>query len=332
MAVANELIERFRRDLDAIARPKDRLGLAVSGGPDSLALLILAAEARPGSVEAATVDHKLRPESEDEAKIVGEVCERLQVPHRVLEVHWKQKPETGVQDRARSERYRMLGTWALDRALDALATAHHADDQAETFLMRLSRGAGVKGLAAMRAVSPTPRSEVRLLRPLLGWRRTELEQVCASAGLTAIQDPTNEDEQFERVRVRRALATADWLDPAAIARSASHLAAADGALHWATTQAWEQRVTAAPAEILFDPAGLPLEIRWRLVRRAILQLATEGEGVQLRGRELDQLLPILNSGRRATLRGVLCSGGKSWRFVPAPRRTRPPNSSRLNLG
>src|SRR5205814_1395896 len=126
--------------------------------------------------------------------------------------------------------------------LRAVLTGHHLDDQAETFIMRLARGAGVRGLAAMRRLAPVPGSDVALLRPLLGWRRAELEQLCADSGLKPAQDPSNEDEQFERVRVRRALGSADWLDPAHVALSAANLAEADVALHWAMTQEWNRAV------------------------------------------------------------------------------------------
>ena len=143
-------IDRFRRDLDALVAPDARLGIAVSGGPDSLALLLLAAEARPGQVEAATVDHALRPASKSEAEVVAEVCARLGVPHVILSADWDEKPETAIQERAREMRYRLLGEWARERRLTIL-TAHHLDDQAETLLMRLARGAGVRGLAGMRS-------------------------------------------------------------------------------------------------------------------------------------------------------------------------------------
>ena len=173
MVPAPHLVERFARDLDALIAPGKRVGIAVSGGPDSLALLLLAAAARPGKIEAATVDHGLRPESRAEAKMVQGVCDSLRVPHLTLAAEWQEKPTTAIQERARTERYRLLSGWVQGRELDGLATAHHADDQAETFLMRLSRGAGVRGLAGMRSASNVPGREVMLLRPVLGWRRDE---------------------------------------------------------------------------------------------------------------------------------------------------------------
>jgi tRNA(Ile)-lysidine synthase len=316
------LIERFARDLDALIAPDRHIGIAVSGGPDSLALLLLAAAARPGRIEAATVDHALRPEGRDEAEMVQDLCRRLGVPHQTVAIEWLEKPRSAVQERARQERYRLLAAWAKDRSLDAIATAHHLDDQAETLVMRLGRGAGVRGLAGMRPAAIVPGSEIPLLRPLLGWRRSELEKICAASCVEAAADPSNEDDQFERIRIRRALASADWLDPASLGSSAAHLGEADAALEWATRGEWTHSVTNGGAEIVYRPADAPAEIRRRIVARAIAHLASEGQGSELRGRELDRLLGILANSGTATLRGVRCTGGREWRFTPAPARAR----------
>src|SRR5947209_9672893 len=192
MAPESALVERFAADLDALVDPGARIGIAVSGGPDSLALLLLAAAARPGKIEAATVDHALREGSRAEAETVAQLCARLGVPHAILSVEWDEKPVTGLQERGRAARYALLGAWAKERHLDAIATAHHRDDQAETLVMRLKRGAGVRGLAGMRASAVIPGGDLPLLRPLLGWRRAELEQVCAGARLEPARDPSNE--------------------------------------------------------------------------------------------------------------------------------------------
>lgn len=328
MPPAPALVDRFRRDLDRLIAGDSRLGLAVSGGPDSLAMLLLAAAARPGMVEAATVDHALRPESRAEAELVASVCDDHSVPHRILTAEWLETPETAVQARARAERYRLLDLWAGERGLDALLTAHHLDDQAETFVMRLARGAGVRGLAGMRPLSKSPWGELPLVRPLLGWRRHELEQICTEAGLTPVIDPSNSDEKFERVRIRGELTAADWLDPAAIASSAAHLAAADEALDWAVERVWQEAVTVGDAAIDYRPVGTPDDIRRRVVARIVDRLASEGDGSELRGAELSHLVGELEAGLQATLRGVLCRGGPEWRFVPAPHRTRRGDDSR----
>jgi len=314
------LVERFSCDLDALIAPDRRIGIAVSGGPDSLALLLLAVAARPGSVQAATVDHVLRPESRGEALAVRAICDQLDIPHETLTVEWVEKPTAALQECARKERYRLLGRWAKGRKLDAVLTAHHLDDQAETLLMRLARGAGVRGLAGMRPAAKVPGSEVPLLRPLLGWRRSELAEICASAGLKPASDPSNEDEHFERVRVRRSLGEVGWLDPQSLAASAGHLGDADAALEWATRQEWAHAVSNGGADIVYRPSDAPAEIRRRVVQTAVARFATEGRGADLRGRELDRLLAALEQARQVTIRGVRCIGGAEWRFTKAPPR------------
>ncbi len=264
------------------------------------------------------MDHRLRAQSAAEAALVAQACERLAVPHSTLTLDWD-RPETAVQERARKQRYRALAGWARERGLCAVATAHHADDQAETLVMRLGRGAGVGGLAAMRPISTVPGSSIPLLRPLLSWRRSELQQVCDRAGVEAVDDPSNGDEQFERVRVRRALAGADWLDIDALGRSAANLADADAALEWAVDREWERQVTSSDADIVYRP-GAPREVARRIAARAVRALATEGNENSLRGRELDRIVAVLSNGGTATLRGVLCAGGAAWRFSRAPSR------------
>ena len=314
------LLDRFRADLDSLIGPEARIGVAVSGGADSLALLMLAAAARPGQISAATVDHGFRREARDEAVMVASVCTSLAVPHVLLEARWNgDVPVTGIQEKARRERYRLLAFWAEEEGLDALASAHHADDQCETLVMRLNRGAGVRGLAGMRPRSVTPGNHIRLLRPLLGWRRAELEQICADGGLTPASDPSNADERFERVRIRRALRGAEWLDAQAVARAATHLAEADDGLDWAVKIEWDRAVHERRGAISYRPTNAPAEILRRLIGRAVRRLATEGD-VDLRGSELDRLLVTLKEGGAATLRGVLCEGGSDWRFSQAPSR------------
>lgn len=313
-------VKRFQSVLDNLLPPGDRIGIAVSGGPDSLALLLLAAAARPGAVEAATVDHGLREGSRGEAEMVADLCQKLGVPHQILTIQWDEKPTSAIQERARARRYGALAEWTRQRGLKSIVTGHHANDQAETLLMRLRRGAGLSGLAGMRYVARVPGSDEALVRPLLGWSRDELEQLCAAARITPALDPSNEDESFERVRVRKALAAADWLGPRAIAASAAHLADADAALTWAANREWKRAATIDNGKIILDPAGLPREIRRRLLSRAISSLASEGGGAALRGRQSDRLLAALAAGQKATLRGVSCNGGKTWTFAKAPAR------------
>jgi tRNA(Ile)-lysidine synthase len=135
----------------------------------------------------------------------------------------------------------------------------------------------------------------------------------------AAADPSNADEKFERVRVRRSLAEAD-LDPEALASSAAILGEADVALEWAARQEWARAVANGGGEIVYLPTDAPTDIRRRIVAEAISRLANEGNGAALRGKEIDQLMSVLTAGAQATLRGVRCEGGREWRFSQAPPR------------
>ena len=320
MIPASEALTRFAADLDALVAPGERVGLAVSGGPDSLALLLLAAAARPRLINAATVDHRLREGSRGEADAVARLCREINVAHRILTIAWPTPPTSALQEQARDARYAALGEWAEAEGLGAIATGHHADDQAETLMMRLVRGAGVRGLASMRPAAPLPgKGTVALVRPLLGWRRAELVSIVAGCGLTPVADPSNHDEHHERVRVRRLMANSDWLDPAALAASAAHLAAADVAIDYAVAREWAGVGDDGEA-LRYDPRDTPPEIRRRVAARMIAALASEGDGGALRGRELDRLLGDIAAGASTTLRGVRVSGGPVWCFRRAPPR------------
>jgi tRNA(Ile)-lysidine synthase len=254
--------------------------------------------------------------------MVAGLCERFGIPHSILAIQWDLPPSTAVQEQARAVRYGALANWIRERQLAALLTGHHLDDQAETLLMRLNRGSGVRGLAGIRRASVVPGDPgLALLRPLLGWRRSELEEVCTLGDLSPAIDPSNSDDRHERVRMRRALAANGWLDVEAIARSADHLASADEALAWAANREWADFVDVSGDEIVYRASSAPTEIIRRVVARAIAKLGTEGVPDDLRGRELDRLIADLRSCNTTTLRGVRCMGGADWRFSRAAQRS-----------
>jgi tRNA(Ile)-lysidine synthase len=310
-----DLIARFESDLAPLAPAGGRLGVAVSGGPDSLALLLLAAAARPGMVESATVDHRLRPESRQEADFVRGICDRLGVPHRTLAV--TVAPGASLQAQARSARYAALGEWAIERGLDAVATAHHADDQAETLLMRLARGAGLGGLVGVRHARPLE-AGVTLVRPLLEWRRAELAAVVAAAGLTPIDDPANRDPRHDRSRFRFMLAEADWADPERLAASARWLADADEALEWALASLLESRVIRSGAAITVDAEGLPREMQRRLLLAGFDRMGAH----RPRGPDLDRARKALAAGKVVTLSALKLEPGPPWMLSAAPAKRR----------
>jgi tRNA(Ile)-lysidine synthase len=182
------------------ARPL--IAVAVSGGPDSLALTILAdrwARERGGQLMALTVDHRLRPESAEEARVLGGWLAARGIAHQVL-VWTDPKPASGIQEAARAARYGLLGGWCRERGCLHLLTAHHREDQAETYLIRRRAGSGVDGLAGMSAVREMP--GMRLVRPLLAVPKARLVALLAAEGQPFLSDPSNRNPAFERAWLR----------------------------------------------------------------------------------------------------------------------------------
>jgi tRNA(Ile)-lysidine synthase len=309
------LVERFRADLAALSGADDRLLLAVSGGPDSLAMLLLAHAATPHRIACATVDHGLRAAGAGEAVMVAEICAGRAIPHATLHPDPPLKPGGNVQARARTARYDALTAHASATGCAVILTAHHADDQAETLLMRASRGSGVDGLAGVRAAGHW--RDTPVLRPLLGWRRAELVALVEAAGLAAADDPSNRDPAHDRPRIRALIAGSADLDPVGLARSAGALADASDALRWTVAKLAADRIGENDLAITVDPAGLPREYRRRLLAEALARI----DEAAPRGPALDRLLEALERGEGGTLGGAHAQGGGAlWRIVPAPPR------------
>lgn len=328
-APAPHLVQRFADDLTAALghSPGDdeKLALAVSGGPDSMAMLALAAAAFPRRVIAATVDHRLRAASAAEAAMVGDYCASIGVPHATM---LPDQPITGasMQSAARAARYALLGSWAVAAGATSLLTAHHADDQAETFMMRAARGSGLGGLAAIRARRPllAGTASPLLVRPLLGWRRTDLRAIAVEIGVPFVDDPSNVDDRYDRVRFRALLADNPWLDSMAVASSARHLAEAEQSLLAFLDQLWAERTTFSETGLSVDCGGLPADMRRRIVRRAITTVR-DRLGIDApawaEAMGIEPLLDALLAGKSATQAGVLVQPkGTIWRFTEAPAR------------
>jgi tRNA(Ile)-lysidine synthase len=200
--------ESFARAIQAFApfEPEPVVAVGVSGGPDSLALLLLLdvwARQRGGSVVALTVDHGLRADSAAEACKVGAWAAARGIAHEVLS--WTgEKPSAGIQAAARAARYRLLSDACAARGILHLAFAHHADDQAETVLFRSQRGSGPAGLAGM--ASSRSLGAVRLIRPLMAWPKAALIATCGQFGQSFIEDPSNSSDRYARTDLRRRLA------------------------------------------------------------------------------------------------------------------------------
>lgn len=303
-------LDRFRAALCRLGCANDRLLCAVSGGADSLALLLLAQQILPDKLVAATVDHQLRPESADEAKIVAEICRNLGVPHVILTP--EEKIAGNLQSSARTARYALLERAAHAQNCAHIATAHHADDQLETLLMRLARGSGVDGLSGIRARNG------HIVRPLLEFTKAELIDICSSAGIQAIHDPSNTNTDFDRVAMRRWLASTQHPFPANRAlRSASALADASDALGWMTDTLAAERICKKEGVITCKANDLPSELKRRLLIRC---LKTMDANLAPRGDAIDRLLTDLENARVAMIGNIKCLGGTDWQFFKAPPR------------
>jgi len=317
------------------------LVLAISGGPDSTALLWLVARWRKAlrrgpKLVAATIDHGLRPESRREALAVKRLARSLGVGHRT--VRWSDhKPRSGLQRAARDARYRLLAAVANSAGVRHVLTAHTLDDQAETVLIRLTRGSGVSGLAAMarEAPWPEPRGEgLVLVRPLLGIPKSRLIATLRAARLPYAEDPSNTDPRFTRARLRTLMPAlaGEGLEPRRLALLAQRVRRSEATVEAAVDHAaaklapgtWPER---GPVVIAAQPfAALPEEVALRLLGRAIERTGDEGP-VELA--KLEALAAAVLAARpgqslRRTLAGAQITMARGCLTIErAPARRRP---------
>ena len=253
--------------------------LAVSGGSDSMALLRLAAHWAAGSdrpvFHVATVDHGLRREAADEAAFVAAAAAERGLPHTTL--HWTgAKPTTRVQERARAARYALLAAHARTLGATCIVTAHHADDQAETILMRLGRGSGLDGLAGMRRDTRLAPG-LTLVRPVLDVPKSDLVALCRRLGQSYVNDPSNDDSRFARPRLRAQadVAASLGLDRSTLLRLGRRMARAEAALE-AEARRLEGRLAPRRAPGLWvaslaESAASP-ELLTRVLRAAVAEV------------------------------------------------------------
>ena len=304
-------VAKFTSAVQELAGNDAHMLLAVSGGPDSLAMLLLAHAAMPTQISAATVDHELRPEAADEAAFVAALCGKLDVPHATL------RPSTpisgNVQSNARAARYALLQSQADADGSDFIATAHHADDQLETVLMRIARGSGIDGIAAVRA------RQGRIIRPMLAFAKSELEEVCEQSGVTPVRDPSNSDDSFDRIKMRQWLASTQHpFDPLRAVRTATAFADASEALDWMAHRLFESEISSEDDRLILTANGLPRELQRRLLLRILDCIQP---GYVPRGEAAEKALDTLLNGGQQLLGDVLCKGGNAWHFRLAPQRT-----------
>jgi len=338
------------------------LVLAVSGGPDSTALLVLAvrwrAQLRRGpKLLAVTVDHGLRPGSAAEAKAVGRLAVTLKVEHRIM--RWSgAKPATGLQAAARAARYALLAKAARQAGARHILTAHTSDDQAETVLFRLARGSGLAGLAGMARIAPLPAGEtgrrpgrlsrqepysdpareLLLVRPFLALSKARLIATLRADDIPFADDPSNTDPRFTRARLRQVmpLLAAEGLDAQKLSLLARRAARAEAAVETAVTAALP-RVSPTQwsnsGRIMLDYGrleDLPAEVALRLLGRAIARVGQEGDLELGKLEVLFEALKGRNQGGRERFRRTLAGavvtlkGGQlAVERAPARRQRRP---------
>ena len=293
--------------------PPDRLGVAVSGGSDSLGLLVLLDDwRRSGGPDlcVVTVDHGLRPEATAEARQVGRICSQMGLSHDTLT--WTGWDGRGnLPDQARRARYRLISDWARSQGIGHVAIGHTADDQAETVLMRLARQAGVDGLSGI----PDRRivDGVAFCRPALRIKREALRDVLRNRGVSWVEDPTNSDMRYDRVRARAVLQALaplgiDTDDLSVVARQ---MRDASKTLYFYAGQAARQNVEVQHGDVLIARAAFD-KLSEDIARRILSQTLKWIGGAEYgpRGRALDDLLTAIGKGRTMALAGCLATCGK----------------------
>lgn len=310
---------------EARGRP---VGLAVSGGGDSMALLHAAAErrARDGTTfVAATVDHGLRAGSAEEAQTVARICATLGMPHDVL--RWTDWDGRGnLQQAARQARRRLLAQWAETRGALGVLLAHTADDQAETVLLRLARGSGVDGLAGIPG--NFLHQGVRFERPFLGLGRADLRHWLSARGASWIEDPSNEDPRFDRVRARAMMGHLAelGLTRERLVRTAEHMARARRALDDLAQDEAQRSVREEDGTLLLPRRVLSTltesDTSARLLSAALMWVG--GRDRRPRWEALTRLALTVSGGRTATLSGCKVSlDHDAVRVAPEPGRALP---------
>ena len=252
---------------------KNKIAIAVSGGGDSLALALLMKQwadraLNPIELVTLTVDHQLRSESTAEAETVHQWMTEHGLEHHTLT--WQHQPlTTGIQKQARQARYQLLTDWCLAHKATTLMTAHHLHDQWETVMMRLSKGSGLTGLCGIRTVVKT--SFGQLVRPLLTTSPDRLALTLRQFNQPFLQDPSNQNLNFERIRWRRLLTTLSnqGLTPAIIQKTLIQLQTVEDFCEQQTEQALKICFDISQGLKLDDFKTLPLEIAYRVLKKVI---------------------------------------------------------------
>ncbi len=336
-------VQEFKNlpDVAAALEADVPVAVALSGGPDSMALCWLLAQAAAGRkkapvIHALTVDHGLRPESQKEAMKVGRALKKT-CPHVVHTILKRRPPKTkaGLQEKARHDRYEMMAVYCRRHGIEKLFVAHHREDQAETFLFRLAKGSGIDGLGAMVPRQTDPDGVTGIVRPLLDVPKARLVATCRKNGLWFARDPTNEDPAFARVRLRRSFAVLEeeGLTAKRLAVTAKRMQMARAALDHCAKDAYDRLLeTEGKNMVAFRFSGLqrePEEIRLRVILQAARKLApgpAETEGYGPRRERLEELVQELFGSsvfKRATLGGFILGRDRKRGLATVEREKKP---------
>jgi tRNA(Ile)-lysidine synthase len=302
-----------------LPHPPAVLGVAVSGGGDSTALLHLMhgfCALQGTKLRAVTVDHGLRKGSDAEAQAVADFCHSHGIAHDRLK--WQGWDHSGnLQNEARKARYALITEWAHRHGITTVALGHTADDQAETFLMRLARRAGVDGLSGM--APRITRAKITWVRPLLGASRGDLREYLLHQKITWIDDPSNDDKEFERIKMREALKvlTPLGIDVSGLAQVAGQLAEARSALNWQCFLVARDLVTIDAGAVVMYERLLriqPDEIQRRLLVRALNWIS--GQAYPARRGAIGTIMAAIRKGQASTADGcqIRRISGAIWVF------------------
>lgn len=298
----HNILQRF------ITAGETQVAIAVSGGGDSMALLLaLYFFIQKSNLDikliALTVDHKLRADAALEALQVQQWCQNLKVEHHILNWQFDEVPKTAIQEKARDARYQLMGEFCVAHDIEKLFVAHNVEDNAETFLMRLKRGAGLAGLGAIAETTErvvSDEQKIQIVRPFLSLKRVELRHYLQQNEQAWIDDVSNENEKYERVQIRNFLTETEILDAGYVAQSAKRLARANDAVEFYVDDFWQKHVDFTEFGIahvsLNAFALLPQELKLRLL--ACLVWAIGGQDNPPRWQKIENLLKQIEAGER----------------------------------
>ena len=310
----NNIFTRFNDQMSRIVDGESKIAVAVSGGSDSLALSLLLNQwikNKGGEIVCITIDHKLRVESSNEAIKVGNILRDLSIKHYIIEWFGK-KTKSNLQEKARIARYNLLTDYCHQHNIEYLATGHQRNDQAENFIIRADHGSGVYGLAGIPTIGEF--NKIKIIRPLLEFKKEELQALLKEENIEWIEDPSNQNEHFMRVKVRKLLNEyPEWIDK--LANISNNLSKAKECIEYMLKKSITELVTFPSQDmVLIELLGfnqLPQEIRFRMISTMLQNIGSKDKPA--RAERIERLLNKVAAGnlfKASTLGGCLISRKK----------------------